>query len=240
MEKRLFAFWTGSNPLPQVRADSLRSMEASGLSATLITLENLFSYLPEKDLHPSFWSLNLAHRSDYLRAFFMHTYGGGYSDIKPTTSTWISIFDKVKRSPALFGAGYREIHRHGVANVHQSAQLLEYSRKNLILQWVRWRWLQVNYRQIIGNCAFIFKPGTQITTLWWDEVNRRMDSMAPLLRRFPATEPKERMKTVYDGKVSNYPVPWSFLLGDVLQPLAFRFSRHLLKTLPTPRFENYQ
>ena len=240
MDANLFAFWTGDNLLPPMRTQSVQSLGFSGLDVHLVTPQNLKEYIGKPDLHPAFWNLNLAHRSDYLRSYFMHTYGGGYSDIKPLTASWLPTFRRVEEDPALMGAGYREIHRHGIANVHQSAELLEKPRRTILREWVRWRWLQVNYRRIIGNCAFIMKPRSELTTLWWEEVNVRLDSLEPLLRQHPASEPKERMKERYGGKVSNYPVPWSYLLGDILQPLALQFSRKLLRTLPPPNFDNYQ
>lgn len=240
MHANLFTFWTGDNPLPAAREQSLQSLESSGLEVRFVTATNLGDYIAKGDRHPAFQHLNLAHRADYLRAYFMHYYGGGYCDIKPLMASWLPTFRRVEEDSALIGAGYREIHRHGIANVHQSAELLEKPRRTILHEWVRWRWLQVNYRRIIGNGAFIMKPRSELTTLWWEEVNVRLDSLEPLLRQHPASEPKERMKERYGGKVSNYPVPWSYLLGDILQPLALQFSRRLLRTLPPPNFDNYQ
>lgn len=240
MDANLFTFWTGDNPLPTVRAQSLQTLESSGLEVRLVTLENLGDYITKTELHPAFQHLNLAHRSDYLRAYFMHSYGGGYSDIKPLMASWLPTFRRVEEDSALMGAGYREIHRHGIANVHQSAELLGKPRPTILREWVRWRWLQANYRRVIGNCAFIMKPRSELTTIWWEEVNVRLDSLEPLLRQHPASEPKERMKERYGEKVSSYPVPWSYLMGDIFQPLALQFSGRLLRSLPRPNFDNYQ
>lgn len=240
MERKLYCFWTGENEIPPIRQASIDSMTNSGLKVVLVTPDSLHDYISKKDLHQSYWNLSVNHRSDYLRAYFMHHFGGGYCDIKRVDASWIETFEEIEARDTLFGGGYREIHRHGVANLHQSSQLLEESRARLALNWVRWRWLQVNFWRVIGNCAFIFRPNTPFTQLWWAELNRRLDSLAPALAANPATELKERMKTEYRGKISQYPVPWAFLQADVMQPLALRYGRRILRTLPPPDFLNYQ
>jgi hypothetical protein len=77
MERKLFCFWTGDNAIPVARARSIDSLSNSGLEVCLITNDTIGEYLSECDLHPAYYSLNLAHRADYLRAYFMHHYGGG-------------------------------------------------------------------------------------------------------------------------------------------------------------------
>jgi len=240
VDKKIFCFWTGENEVPEIRQKSVQSLSNSGLEVCLVTSQTLENYVPEADLHPTYRNLSLVHRSDYLRAYFMHHFGGAYCDIKRVDFSWRPVFDQLAVNPDLIGAGYREIHRHGVANVHQTAQLMGSSRIQLASSYVRWRWMQLNYSRLIGNCAFIFRPATEFTQFWWEEVNARLDRVAPALRKHPSTQPKERMKTIYEGTISSYPVPWSYLLGDVLQPLALRYHRKILRSLPAPDFQNYE
>jgi hypothetical protein len=51
--------------------------------------------LPEYPLHPAFKYLSYVHKSDYLRSYFMHFYGGGYADIKKYSSNnnWKECFN---------------------------------------------------------------------------------------------------------------------------------------------------
>lgn len=61
----------------------------SGVEVKLITPKNLNNYLlPDFPLHPAYDYLSLVHKSDYLRCYFMHFHGGGYSDIKPNYKNW--------------------------------------------------------------------------------------------------------------------------------------------------------
>lgn len=223
-----------------VRQQSLTSLRSSGLEVTLITPQNLADYIEPDSLHPSYPSLNLAHRADYLRALFMHRFGGAYCDIKPLSSSWVPAFEKLAQDENLLATGYQEIHPSGIANIHRSSTLLHQPLNRRICDYIHWRWLRLNYKKVIGNGAFIFKANSRLTTLWWEEVNRRLDVLGPLLTKFPAQEPKELMGAVYGNKKSSYPVPWSHLLGDILQPLALRFSARISRDLPPPSFENYQ
>lgn len=64
-----------------------RGPQSAGTQKTipfhLITLDSLPPWIdPEIPLHPSFDHLSTIHRSDYLRCYFMHVHGGGYTDIK--------------------------------------------------------------------------------------------------------------------------------------------------------------
>jgi hypothetical protein len=240
MERKLFCFWTGDNEIPVVRARSIDSLPNSGLEVYLITNDTVGEYLSEGDLHPAYYSLNLAHRADYLRAYFMHHYGGGYCDIKKVNQSWLPIFEQLMTDENLLAAGYREDSRHGIANIFHSAQLLEFSLPYRLKEYARWRWLQLHYTRVVGNGAFIFKPKTEIIYRWWNEVNRRLDQFSNELAKHPANHHKERTGVVYDGKVSNYPIPWSYLLGDILHPLILKYSSRVLRSLPAPDRTNYQ
>jgi hypothetical protein len=166
--------------------------------------------------------------------------GGGYCDIKKINHSWLPVFEQLMTDENLLAAGYREVNRHGVANISQSAQLLECSLPYRLKEYARWRWLQLHYERVVGNCAFIFKPKTELTYRWWSEVNRRLDQFSDELAKYPANHHKERKGVLYDGKVSRYPLPWSYILGDVMQPLALKYSSRVLKSLPAPDFSNYQ
>ena len=53
----------------------------SSCDVVLVTSDNLSSWLVSA-LHPAYTYLSFTHRADYLRCYFMHHYGGSYSDIK--------------------------------------------------------------------------------------------------------------------------------------------------------------
>ena len=219
---------------------NIKSLNVSGLEVCLVTNYNLHDYISSCDLHHAYYDLNLAHRADYLRAYFMHHFGGAYCDIKKLEHSWIDIFEELEANPKLLAAGYREIGFGGVGNCYKNAVLLDKSRFEKAKSYLQYRFLQLNYKKLIGNGAFIFKPDTVITRAWWNEVNKRLDSVSDKLAKNPAKMPKEYMGSSYEGVVSEYPIPWSYLLGDILPPIILRNTDKVLKKLPPPSFLNYQ
>jgi hypothetical protein len=73
--------WTGSNPLPDFLGlclASIRRHNGADFEVIVVTPENLRQYL---DPHPAYEYLSLNHRSDYLRLWLLHRYGGIYLDM---------------------------------------------------------------------------------------------------------------------------------------------------------------
>ena len=242
MRNVIYIFWTGSNEIPQVRKDSINSIkEKSGAEVVLVGESNIYEYIHPGKIHEAYPLLNLAHRADYLRCYFMHHFGGGYCDIKSISGSWTPYFDLLRQDHNLLGVGYKEANRHGVANICQSQAILDGCKAHTdVSAFLKWRLMQLRYRKLIGNGAFIFKPRSDITNLWWRELNHRLDFILPRLIKNPAQHPKERPNHVYDGIVSQYPVPWTWILGDILHPLSYKFRKKLLRVLPPPNFKDYQ
>ena len=51
-------------------------------------------------MHARYRDLHVVHRSDYLRAYFLHFFGGGYTDIKEPIGSWAAAFDRFDASSA--------------------------------------------------------------------------------------------------------------------------------------------
>ena len=104
-KKCIYTFWTGDNEMPENRKRCLYLIKKlSNVDVILITKDNLNQYILEP-LHPSYEYLSFTHRADYLRTYFMHFYGGGYSDIKETTGSWDKYFD-ILDSSDYYAIGY--------------------------------------------------------------------------------------------------------------------------------------
>jgi len=239
MNRALYVFWTGENPISEARLRSLDSMKNTGLEVLFITPKNLHEYLPAESLHPAYAFLNLAHKADYLRCYFMKHHGGGYSDLKFNEASWLDVFDALDRHPDAWAAGYREVAPHGVADLYISSRQLRESFAESFRAQLRWRFLQMNYQKLIGTCAFIFKKDTPLVDEWWQALNQRLDSLYPALEKNPSRHPKEVPGMRIDGEKSRYPVPWTHLLGDILHPLAYKYHDRLIYDLPSPGFSNY-
>lgn len=129
----VYIFWTGDNVIPEVRLKSIEAMKAlSQSNIILVDNSNLDEFVTASELHPAYEYLNLAHKADYLRCYFMHHYGGGYCDIKQINDSWVPSFELLDSKNDLLCIGYREVNRWGVANIHHSALLLNQSIFNKV------------------------------------------------------------------------------------------------------------
>jgi hypothetical protein len=226
MEHRVFVLWLGEAEMSANRRASLATLHNTGCRIEFITDETLGCWIvPGHDLHPAYRYLTATHQADCVRAYLMHHHGGGYSDLKPTTESWSAAFAELERSRRLWGNGYREPARSGVARVPNRTQ---------------YRVLRAAYRRLIGNGAFIFRANTRLTAAWNEELHRRLDRLHRDLAVSPGRHPRERRGEVGDdGTPTGYPVRWTELLGDILHPLCLRFPHRLGYSVPRPSRDNY-
>lgn len=221
-QRIIWCFWTGMNPMSEQRRRCFESMAASTeCSITLITPENLAEFIsPDHPLHPGYEALSPTHRSDYLRTYFLYVYGGGYSDIKMQTGSWLASFEALEAHPEMFGIGYKE-YSYGVP-----AHLMTASGIPLSHYW----------ELLIGNGAYIFRGGTGFTKEWFAGLHQVMDKKLDVLVQYIARFPHDTTGAVHD----EYPVSWSEVLGDIFHPICFKYFNRLMNTLPPPRFIDYR
>jgi hypothetical protein len=225
MEKIIYSFWTGSNPMSINRKRCFDTMYKSNCIINLITPENLNEFIKQDyPLHESFQYLSLTHKSDYLRCYFMHHYGGGYSDIKEITKSWDQAFDDLFEDNNFYINGYPEISPTAVANV-QGPLYLE---------------LQKNYKKLIGCGSFICKPNTPFTNDWMIQLNKTLDMYLHVLKHHPATHPQEKPGMIINNKISKYPIPWTDILGNIFHPLCLKYSSHIKQSVPPCLFTSYR
>lgn len=211
MERKIYIFWTGDNELPEVRKTSINQLqEVSGCEVILVTPQNLSKYiLPTEPLHPSYEYLCLTHKSDYLRTYFMNFYGGGYSDIKETTGSWLQSFEDLDKNDDKWVAGYQEA---------------EWSLK--------YKSCRELGKYIIGNCSYICKPDTPFTHKWYNTMLKVMDDKLELLKKYPAEHPQDS----YEMSGGRYPIRWEEMLGDIFHRHIFQYHKHVLYMVPIPNF----
>ena len=203
--KQIFCFWTGANKMSQTRRKSLDYLiRNSGVKVELITPKNLKQFLKNDfPLHEGFQYLSLVHKSDYLRCYFMHHYGGGYSDIKQSTSSWQEPFSQIMKNHDKWIIGYREFGPKGVASVEGQLGVA----------------LKRNWFVLLSNGAYICKPCSPFTREWYRELHKRMDYYINNLRVNPGN---------IFGDNPGYPIPWSYILGQIFHPLCLKYHNHLL------------
>ena len=204
--ERIFCFWTGDNPMSASRQQCFNDAEAvlDG-QLVLVSPAKLESFVkPEYPLHKAYPYLSLVHKADYLRCYFMHHYGGGYTDIKQHTQPWKPAFNLLRDSGS-WVVGYREVGKRGVAPVGGRLGGL----------------LRKNWRLLIGNCSYICKPYTSFTYDWYTEQHRRLDGFYDRLVENPGN---------VMGDNEGYPIRWTEILGDIFHPLCLKYSDRILQS----------
>jgi hypothetical protein len=220
MDTRVFCVWTGTNPLSSARQQSIDTFaERSGCPLILVTEETLKDWIVTP-LHPAYPYLSFVHRSDYLRCYFMYHYGGGYTDIKPTTGSWKDAFATLEQTPDLWAIGYGEDSPDCIACV-DDADL--YGRMRGV------------YTRMLGNCSYICKRGTPFVNDWFHAVHSVLDAKYEALKANPAQSPRDCTQSN-----PNYCLRWTEICGNIFHPVCFRYLEHTTTGLPKPICEHYQ
>lgn len=214
-ERRIFCFWTGNNEMSLNRRMAFKSLvENCGCKVELVTPENLGRFLlKEHPLHEAYEYLSHTHKADYLRCYFMHHHGGGYTDIKRTGRDWNPYFDQLENNEQLWGVGYPE------------PELLQDPQPALCL----------------GACAFVLRPGTPLTSEWHRQLLEVMNARAKALRRHPARHPQDHWGMPPENRLckalrlghSRYPLGWKTILGEIFFPLSAKYASRLSYTMHT-------
>lgn len=200
IEERIFCFWTGDNPITPNRIRGLETMrENLGVKIEFLDCHGLDKWiLKDQPLHPAYKYLSCNHKSDYLRCYFMHHFGGGYADIKPYSknNNWKRCFEYINRYE-----GIEVIGQHDFVGGIAAREL-----KTRIAA------------EFIVACGWmICRPHSSFTSGWMERVNRMLDDKLQLLRQFPATEP-------FGGP--KYPIEWGGVCGEIFHRWQYEFLKN--------------
>ncbi|MNK18119.1 Capsular polysaccharide synthesis protein [compost metagenome] len=218
VDKVIYCFWTGENEMSENRKKGYESLvKNSGIDVILITPKNLEKYiLPEYPLHPAYDNLSLVHKSDYLRCYFMHFHGGGYSDIKTNNNNWENAFDSLAINQDKWLLGYTELTPFGMG---KNQGIIDTD-------------LQYYYKSCVGTGGFICKANTMFTSEWYTELNKRMDNFQKELEKFPGD---------VKGRNPGYPIGLLVILSQIFAPLCLKYKEHIIHDNTTlPILTNYQ
>jgi hypothetical protein len=73
----------------------------------MIGPENFIDFeIPGDPIHPAYFLLTSIQKSDYVRAYMINFYGGGYSDVKHIHHDVQSFYDKLKNDDNLMALGW--------------------------------------------------------------------------------------------------------------------------------------
>lgn len=204
LPRQAYCFWTGDNPMSANRMSNMHRIHATlGVPVVLVTPASLSDWIvAEHPLHPAYEYLSLVHRSDYLRVYFLHFYGGAYLDIKRPVGSWAQAFDESERDP---DGWYRAPRVRTSADVvsmpgRLGSDLRRYHARTVVTQ------------------SGIAWSRTALTAEWLREVERRLDAGLEQAREFPGGA---------RGEVVGYPFSWHDLLARVFHPLCLKYTEHI-------------
>lgn len=204
--KVLWIAWTGPNKMTEVRENALSILRKcnSGLEIRFVTPETLSQWeIAESPLLPEYQRLGYTHRSDYLRAYLLHHYGGVWADVKPLAHDLSFLVDALNSDPTLMVAAPAERKPWNVSPM--CGPFGEEQRK----------W----FDRLPWQSVMALRPFTPFSAEWLNEVERRVRYFSDLL-------------DLTDGEPRNeqdpeYPIPWDQLMGAVFYPLAMKYSEFI-------------
>jgi hypothetical protein len=220
--KAVFVCWFGvgreNPPMPLKRQKAFASLvNTMDAPVVLVTSENLSRFeVAAYPIHPAFWFLSGNHKSDYLRAYLLHHYGGGYHDIKHRKRGWgdawshfknrnVWIVSRAEKKPGHIG--------YPVNDVETWRDLLQTSYKELgTMGWV------------------ICRKNTPYTRELINHIHSVLDKNMEKLKRFPSPEPRccYRDKPFNFAPPDSYPLRWLELMGEKFHPLMYKFKTHMV------------
>jgi FkbM family methyltransferase len=214
LPKTLYTFWTGTNEMSQNRIQCLQHLrENTGANVILIDVNNYQDYILQSEpLHPSYPYLSETHRADYLRTYFMHFFGGGYSDIKYTTGSWTNSFEEMGNTEKTI-CGYKEIGPFGVPVIE----------------------LRQEWESLIGGGCYIAKPNTDFTKKWYSRMVKILDEKLDQIKSNPSRFPQDCSE---EG--GGYPLAWQEILGRVFHRVCYEERDKISMSLPILIFHSYR
>jgi len=246
-QKVVWIFWTGKNEMSIQRQRSYNQFCAINkeCKVKLITHE-IVSKLP--NIHEGYQYLSEIQKGDYLKCYFMHHFGGGYSDIKQTPRSWNEYFNRIIEDNDLFAIGYAEKDPGHIALL-ESCRLdpkkSKYCRE-FTLNFTEDKWssehIKPSWQKLIGNGAFICKKNSPLTKDWWNSLNEKMDGYLNELKENPGKWNRDSYGQINPntGEKSLYPIPWAVICGNIFHPLTLKYTNHIGKDLPYPVMSNYR
>lgn len=232
--KVIWCYWAGG-PMNESRTKSFEVLLANiGVTVCLVNRENVTDFVQtKKPLHPAFGYLSAVHQSDYLRAYLLHFYGGGWHDIKATLMNYEKVWDSFS-DPNIHLIGKPEV-KGGPARVFDQEG----------------RWMPDFWQELVSAIAWVGRPSTPLSHALLQNMEAHLDANFELLKQNPGVHPREKklearnpltkiIKTMefrMKGKNPNYPLQWTFF-GDFFHPLNYKFKNHISTQLPVDEEKN--
>lgn len=249
INRKIYCWWLNNEEMSDTRKRSLELLKTkSECDVVFIDKNNLSDYiLPDFPLHEGFQYLSEIQKGDYLKCYFMHHYGGGYSDIKITTGSWVKYFDRFDIDENLYCVGYKELDPGHVArlencslNPKESKFCLDNSTNDDGTEWDSTK-IKNEWNLLVGNGCFICRKNTPFTFDWLNALHEKMDGYLPELIKNPSKWSRDSYgrpipKT---NEVSKYPIAWAVINGNIFHPLTLKYKDNIQRDLHYPITTDY-
>lgn len=221
--KVVWCFWWDGDLTPNRRVGLELIRKNLNLPVCLVTKNNIAEFvLKDRPLHSAFSLLSDVHKSDYMRAYLLHCYGGCWSDIKPVAVSYAEAMILFSSSDAIL-MGKPEI-EGGAAAVHS----------------VCGKWMPDEWQSLVATNRWIGRADTLFSAELLESMNEFLSRKHMALLRSPAKGPYDCLRPDVNPlaiSIPHYPIQWTFI-GDFFHPLVYKYRESVLKTLPVDEVEN--
>ena len=153
------------------------------------------------------------HKSDYMRAYLLHHYGGGYHDIKHRSIGWENEWtnDNWTQNNNVWIYGRQESYESAIGYPPGSKHIQKQYNKLVTMGWV------------------ICRKQTEYTTDLLNLLNKVLDTHRAKLIMYPAINPGGYYSdTPFDSALPNgYPLRWLEMMGEFSHNLMLKYNTHI-------------
>jgi len=141
--KAVFVCWfagykVDNQKMSKYRFEAFKSLvENIGVPVILITSNNYHYFIKQSHpIHKSFELLSGNHKSDYMRAYLLYHYGGGYHDIKYRQESWKDCWGDWLFDDNIWIFGRRENNRRAIGYPPNAKHFRNHFDKLVRMGWV--------------------------------------------------------------------------------------------------------
>jgi len=221
--KVVFVCWFGgykvdNQKMSKNRFEAFKSLvENIGVPVILITSNNYSGFIKQSyPIHKSFELLSGNHKSDYIRAYFLHHYGGGYHDIKHREESWQDCWGDWLFVDNIWIFGRRENNRRAIGYPPNASHIRNHYNKLVTMGWV------------------ICKPNTKYTNNLLNKIEDVLDKKYPELETYPGYNSAGyyHENPFQMAEENNYPLRWLEIMGEISHHLMLEHTIHIKYGLP--------
>ena len=221
--KVVFVCWFGGynveyNKMSINRFEAFKSLVTHiGVPVILITNKNYEYFIKNSNpIHKAFDLLSGNHKSDYMRAYLLNNYGGGYHDIKYRLESWENCWDDWLFDENIWIFGRREMTRRNIGYPPDHKHICQYYNKLVTMGWV------------------IAKPNTEYIKTLLNKIEQLLEQKYDDLIKNPGYNSAGYYynNPFQMAEENNYPLRWLEVMGEISHPLMLEFTEHIKYGLP--------